>query len=112
MSVDADGNPHPWAQGGDTAGIAAALAHCDTAALMDGCEEKLDIFSYHYYNGVSERMAAMMPSAFTPFEGCMSEEYLGAAAQNRRSLCSDRNHRYAQPHHDAERQGTGSGRKQ
>ena len=25
-------------------------------------------------------MAVMMPSAFTPFEGCMSETYLGAAA--------------------------------
>ena len=96
MSVDADGNPHPWAQGGDTAGIAAALAYCSTAELMDGCTEKLDIFSYHYYNGVSERMAAMMPSAFTPFEGCMSEAYLGAAGHSARCFLSYRD-KYAAP---------------
>ena len=92
MSVDAYGNPHPWAnQGGmDTAGIAAVMAYCSTADLMDGCTEKLDVFSYHYYNGVSERMAAMMPSAFTPVEGAMSEAYLGAAAHTARCFSSYR----------------------
>ena len=93
MSVDAWGKPHPWAadQGGmDTAGIAAVMAYCSTADLMDGCTEKLDVFSYHYYNGVSERMAAMMPSAFTPAEGAMSEEYLGAAAHTGRCFSSYR----------------------
>lgn len=64
---------------GGAAGIAEALPYCTTAELMDGCTEKLDVFSYHYYNGVSERMAAMMPSAFTPATGAMSEEYLGMA---------------------------------
>ena len=92
MSVDAWGNPHPWVSAGgmDTAGIAAVMAYCSTADLMDGCTEKLDVFSYHYYNGVSERMAAMMPSAFTPFEGCMSEAYLGAAAHTGRCFSSYR----------------------
>ena len=93
MQVDAWGNPHPWAaqQGGmDTAGIAAVLAYCSTADLMDGCTEKLDVFSYHYYNGVSERMAPMMPSAFTPAEGAMSEAYLGAAAHTARCFASYR----------------------
>ncbi|MBQ7816520.1 MAG: beta-glucuronidase, partial [Oscillospiraceae bacterium] len=52
--------------------------------------EKLDVFSYHYYNGVSERMAAMMPSAFTPAEGAMSEGYLGAAAHTARCFTSYR----------------------
>ncbi len=66
-------------QGGG-AGIADAIKACTTAELMDGCTEKLDVFSYHYYNGVSERMAAMVPSAYTPAEGAMSEEYLGMAA--------------------------------
>ena len=98
MSVDADGNPHPWINPSpmDTAGIAAAMAYCSTADLMDGCTEKLDIFSYHYYNGISERMAAMMPSAFTPFEGCMSEEYLGAASHSARCFLSYRD-KYATP---------------
>ncbi|MBQ7860081.1 MAG: beta-glucuronidase [Faecalibacterium sp.] len=92
MAVDAWGKPHPWAEGmsADTAGIAAALAYCSTADLMDGCTEKLDVFSYHYYNGVSERMAAMMPSAFTPAEGAMSEEYLGAAGHTARCFASYR----------------------
>ncbi len=96
MGVDAWGKPHPWAGEGaaDTAGIAAALAYCSTGDLMDGCTEKLDVFSYHYYNGVSERMAAMMPSAFTPAEGAMSEEYLGAAAHSARCFSSYRD-RYA-----------------
>ena len=93
MSVDAWGNPHPWASnfgGMDTAGIAAVMAYCSTADLMDGCTEKLDVFSYHYYNGVSERMAAMMPSAFTPAEGAMSEAYLGAAGLSARCFSSYR----------------------
>ena len=92
MSVDADGNPHPWANntGMDTAGIAAVMAYCSTAELMDGCTEPLDVFSYHYYNGISERMAPMMPSAFTPYEGCMSEQYLGMAGLSARSFASYR----------------------
>ncbi|MBR3973821.1 MAG: beta-glucuronidase [Oscillospiraceae bacterium] len=93
MSVDAWGNPHPWANdagGMDTAGIAAVMAYCSTADLLDGCSEPLDVFSYHYYNGVSERMAAMMPSAFTPAEGAMSEEYLGAAGHTARCFRSYR----------------------
>ena len=61
------------------AGIANAMKTVNTHELMDGCVEKLDVFSYHYYNGVSERMAAMMPSAYTPAEGAMSEAYLGMA---------------------------------
>ncbi|MBQ8797367.1 MAG: beta-glucuronidase [Oscillospiraceae bacterium] len=92
MSKDAYGNPHPWAgEGGmDTAGIAAVMAYCSTADLMDGCTEKLDVFSYHYYNGVSERMAPMMPSAFTPAAGAMSEAYLGAAGHTARCFSSYR----------------------
>ena len=98
MCVDADGNPHPWNNESmqDMAGIAAVMAYCTTSELMDGCTEKPDIFSYHYYNGISERMAAMMPSAFTPFEGCMSEEYLGAAAHSARCFASYRD-KYATP---------------
>ncbi len=92
MSVDAWGNPQPWAgKGGlDAAGIAAVMTYCTTADLMDGCTEPLDVFSYHYYNGISERMSAMMPSAFTPFEGCLSEQYLGMAGLSARSFSSYR----------------------
>ena len=98
MRVDADGNPHPWGKEGamDTAGIAAALAYCTTGDLMDGCTEKLDIFSYHYYNGISERMASLVPSAFTPYEQCMSEDYLGGASHSARCFLSYRD-KYATP---------------
>ena len=93
MAVDAWGNPQPWAaaEGGlDSAGIAAVMSYCNTAALMDGCTEKLDVFSYHYYNGISERMAPMMPSAYTPFEGCLSEGYLGMAGTSAMAFSSYR----------------------
>ena len=93
MQVDAYGNPHPWAQqtgGLDAAGIAAVMAYCSTAELMDGCTEPLDVFSYHIYNGISERMAAMMPSAFTPAEGALSEQYLGMAGHTARCFTSYR----------------------
>lgn len=61
------------------AGIADFLTSCTTAELMDGCTEKPDVFSYHYYNGVSERMAALCPQMFTPAEEATSESYLGMA---------------------------------
>ncbi len=67
------------ATGPGGAGIADVLPYCSTGELLDGCTEKLDVFSYHYYNGVSERMAAMMPAMYTPPEGAMSESYLGMA---------------------------------
>ncbi len=76
-------DPEAMKGGGDdsgaSTGIAAAIKACTTGELMDGCTEKLDVFSHHYYNGVSERMAAMVPSAFTPAEGALSEAYLGMA---------------------------------
>ena len=71
-------------------GMAAGYDIVTTEDLLGEYKSKMDVFSYHYYNGVSERMAAMMPSAFTPFEGCMSEEYLGAAAHTARCFASYR----------------------
>uniref|UniRef100_UPI00405660FE beta-glucuronidase n=1 Tax=Acetatifactor sp. TaxID=1872090 RepID=UPI00405660FE len=66
-------------EGSGGAGIADIIKSCTTGELLDGCTEKLDVFSYHYYNGVSERMAAMCPEMYTPEEGAMSEPYLGMA---------------------------------
>ena len=71
---------------GGGAGIGDAFKSCTTHELMDGCTEKLDVFSYHYYNGISERMAAMMPAAYTPAEGAMSEGYLGMAGMCARAF--------------------------
>ena len=73
-------------EGGAAAGIADVMPCATTGQLMDGCTEPIDVFSYHYYNGVSERMAAMMPSAFTPASGAMSEAYLGMAGSCARAF--------------------------
>ena len=37
----------------------------------------MDVFSYHYYNGVSERGAAM--GGHWPYEACLTEQYLDVA---------------------------------
>ena len=68
------------------AGIADVMPSCTTGDLLDGCTEKLDIFSYHYYNGISERMAAMMPSMYTPASQATSEAYLGMAGMCARAF--------------------------
>ena len=61
------------------AGIADVIPTCTTKDLMDGCTEKIDVFSYHYYNGISERMSSMMPAMYTPPSEATSEGYLGMA---------------------------------
>ena len=60
-------------------GVADVFPSCSTKELLDGCSEKIDIFSYHCYNGVSERMKAMSPTMYTPASGATSEAYLGLA---------------------------------
>jgi len=79
-------DPEALSSGFGGAGIGDVIPCCTTGELMDGCTEKLDVFSYHYYNGVSERMAAMTPGAYTPAEGSLSEEYLGMAGLCAKSL--------------------------
>ena len=59
-------------------GIASALKMVTTEELLGNYEEKCDVFRYHYYNGVSERGAAM--GGHWPVEKCLSEEYLALAA--------------------------------
>ena len=73
--------------GGDKSsggGIADVMGSCTTHQLMAGCTELMDVFSYHCYNGISERMAAMMPNMYTGPEGAMSEDYLGMAGHSAR----------------------------
>lgn len=69
---------------GDTkggAGIGDMLQSCSTDELMDGCKEKLDVFSYHYYNGISDRLASMMPTAHWPASDAASDPYLAMAGR-------------------------------
>ena len=59
-------------------GIASALKMVTTEELLGDYPVACDVFSYHYYNGVSERGAAM--GGHWPVEKCLSEEYLALAA--------------------------------
>lgn len=74
----------PSSTGGDDVvfgkggGIEQLIESCNCADLMEGTKVPLDVFSYHYYNGVSERLASVMPSAHWLAEDAMSEDYLNA----------------------------------
>ena len=68
------------AKGG--AGIADAVGTCATTdELMEGCTEKLDVFSYHYYNGISERLESVMPDAHWQAHQAHTEPYLAMAGR-------------------------------
>lgn len=62
------------------AGIGSLMRACTTEELLSGTKVKLDVFSYHYYNGVSERIASVMPKAHWPGELAHTDEYLAVAA--------------------------------
>ena len=72
-------------------GIASALKMVTTEELLGENRVKMDVFSYHYYNGISERGAAM--GGHWPVEKCLSEEYLAVAADCARQYV-DRRDRY------------------
>lgn len=50
-----------------------------TEALLKDAKEPMEVFSYHYYNGVSERIAAGMHFVHWKDSLITSEEYLDAA---------------------------------
>ena len=58
-------------------GIGSALEIITTDELIGLCSEKLDVFSYHYYNGVSERGAAM--GGHWQANQVFTEDYLSVA---------------------------------
>ena len=62
------------------AGIGAAFGTtCSTDDLLTGAKILPTVFSYHYYNGISERLAAVMPAAHWLPEKATSEAYLAMA---------------------------------
>ncbi len=50
-----------------------------TEKLLKGSKVKMDVFSYHYYNGVSERIAAGMHFVHWPANKAHTDEYLETA---------------------------------
>ncbi len=69
-------------------GIASALEMVTTEDLLGENKVKMDVFSYHYYNGVSERGAAM--GGHWPVEACLTDKYLGVAANCARQYVARR----------------------
>ena len=53
--------------------------NCTTDQLMEGTVEPLDIYSYHYYNGISDRLASIMPLMHWSPDSTLSEAYLKVA---------------------------------
>ena len=63
----------------DSFGLVATLDE-----LMEGTSEKLDAYSYHYYNGISERLASIMPASHWDASQTLTEEYLSVAGESAR----------------------------
>lgn len=63
------------------AGIGSLTMTCTTQELLEGTKIKLDVFSYHYYNGVSERLACIAPNAHWPADLAHTDEYLAVAPE-------------------------------
>ena len=64
------------------AGVGAAFGvTLTTDELLEGCTEKMDVFSYHYYNGISERLASVMPQMHWQPDQTLSEAYLAMAGK-------------------------------
>ena len=66
-----------FGKGGGVEALASETCKCDD--LMDGTKVPLDVFSYHYYNGGSERIAGVMPEMHWSAEEAVSEVYLDVA---------------------------------
>lgn len=66
-------------------GIASALQMVTTDELIEGGRQKLDVFSYHYYNGISERGAAM--GGHWSADQTLSEAYLSVAGGSAARYC-------------------------
>ena len=67
-------------------GIADVMYSCSTDELMEGCTEKVDVFSYHYYNGISERLESVMPDAHWQADQAHTEAYLAMAGRCARAF--------------------------
>ncbi|MCC8048085.1 MAG: beta-glucuronidase [Oscillospiraceae bacterium] len=84
----------PCATGGDGisflgGGVEQLMPNvCGCDDLLNGVKEQPDIFSYHYYNGISERLASLMPQAHWSAAKAGSEEYLDVAAEYARTYAS------------------------
>lgn len=85
-SVGSEGTIGKDSPDGTTGGGVELLTDsCNTTQLMGDDPCPLDVFSYHYYNGVSERLAGAMPSMHWLAEEANTEPYLDVALNNARA---------------------------
>ena len=77
------GEKEKSAHGGGIANLMGNIASCDD--LMAGTQEKLDVYSYHYYNGISERLASIMPASHWQAGQATTEEYMAVAGKSCRA---------------------------
>ena len=70
------------------AGIGGMMKICTTDDLMNGSQIPLDIFSYHYYNNISERLGSMMPGMRWLASDAYTDAYLNVAPLNAKSYAS------------------------
>lgn len=64
---------------GLAAGMGRIIPVCTTQAMMEGTTIRPDVFSYHYYNGISERGASFAPNSYWSGDAALSEAYLSVA---------------------------------
>ncbi len=64
------------------AGIGSMMKMCTTDDLMNGSQIPLDVFSYHYYNNVSERLGSMMAGMRWLANEAHTDAYLNVAPLN------------------------------
>ena len=64
------------------AGIGGMMQTVTTEDLLRGTRIPLDVFSYHYYNGVSERLASVMPAGHWDSSEAHTDAYLAVAPKN------------------------------
>ena len=72
------------------AGIGSMMKMCTTEALLDGTNIPLDVFSYHYYNNVSERLGSMMRGLRWTAEDAHTDAYLDVALINAKTYAQKR----------------------
>ena len=59
--------------------IKQLMSKISTDAFLKNAKEPMDVFSYHYYNGVSERIAAGLSFVHWPADKVNCEEFLDGA---------------------------------
>ena len=63
--------------GGGVELLSGNMASCDQ--LLEGTKEKMEVYSYHYYNGISERLEMVMPAMHWDSDKTLTDKYLAVA---------------------------------